>query len=90
MFMVVTYDISDDARRLRVAKELENWGERTQFSVFECELTEAQEATLLERLRAICLEGDALRVYRLCRACVGRCEIVGGKELALDKDFYQV
>lgn len=88
--MVITYDISDDARRLRVANELENWGQRIQFSVFECDLTEAQAATLLAHLRALCGDEDALRIYRLCTACVGRCEVVGGKELALDKDFYQV
>lgn len=71
MFMVVTYDISDDARRLRVAKELENWGERTQFSVFECELTEAQEATLLERLRAICSEGGCTTCLQAMHSLCG-------------------
>ena len=32
MFMVITYDINDDVRRLRVAKELENWGQRAHSS----------------------------------------------------------
>jgi CRISPR-associated protein Cas2 len=90
MFMVITYDISDDARRLRVANELENWGQRSQFSVFECDLKEAQAKILVARLRALCTDKDGLRIYRLCAACVGQCEVVGGKEMALDKDFYQV
>jgi CRISPR-associated protein Cas2 len=90
MFLVIAYDIRDDARRLRVANELENWGQRTQFSVFECDLTEAEAESLLTRLRALRADEDALRIYRLCAACVARCEVMGGKELATDKDFYQV
>jgi CRISPR-associated protein Cas2 len=90
MFLVIAYDIADDGRRARVARELEDWGYRTQFSVFECELDERQQATLIGRLQNLCSEGDALRVYKLCAACVGRCEIIGGKDLALDQDFYQV
>jgi len=90
MFLVIAYDIADDGRRLRIARELENWGYRTQFSVFECELEAGQEAELIKRLRALCVEGDALRVYKLCAACVERCEIIGGKDLATDPDFYQL
>ena len=90
MFLVIAYDIREDGRRLRVSKELERWGERTQFSVFECEINEQQAAKLLENLRAMCGDEDALRVYRLCAACIEKCEIIRGKRLALDEDFYQV
>ena len=50
MFLVVTYDIVDDQRRERVASELANFGERVQYSVFECHLTPAQVQDLQQRL----------------------------------------
>ena len=90
MFLVIAYDIADDARRNRLAKELEGWGERVQFSVFECEVDEKQAAELLKRLRAMCVEGDATRIYRVCANCLESSEIIGGKEFARDQDFYQV
>jgi len=63
-FLVVTYDITDDRRRVKVANILKSFGERVQLSVFECWLT-AEE---LEELRAL-LSGkmdpdlDSIRIY---------------------------
>jgi CRISPR-associated protein Cas2 len=90
MFLVIAYDISDDKRRLRIAKELERWGNRTQFSVFECDLAERDEREMLANLKNICQDNDALRIYRLCAECVKKSEVIGGKELATDQDFYQI
>lgn len=90
MFMVIAYDIRDDARRLSVARELERWGHRTQFSVFECDLDARESEMLLSNLRKLCIDEDALRVYKLCAGCVGLSEVIGGKGLATDADFYQV
>jgi CRISPR-associated protein Cas2 len=42
MYLVVSYDIHDDKRRNRIHKVLKNFGERIQFSVFECDLTKDQ------------------------------------------------
>lgn len=39
---VIAYDIADDRRLARVASEMENFGRRVQYSVFECHLSEAQ------------------------------------------------
>ncbi|MEW6376162.1 MAG: CRISPR-associated endonuclease Cas2, partial [Thermodesulfobacteriota bacterium] len=36
MFYVVSYDIPDDQRRIKIAKILEDFGDRVQYSVFEC------------------------------------------------------
>jgi CRISPR-associated endonuclease Cas2 len=38
MLFLVAYDIPDDGTRTEVANELENWGTRVQYSVFECDL----------------------------------------------------
>ena len=43
---MIAYDISEDRIRYRVAKILENYGTRVQYSVFECKLRE-QEKNLL-------------------------------------------
>ncbi|WFE27975.1 CRISPR-associated endonuclease Cas2 [Solwaraspora sp. WMMD791] len=45
---IVAYDVSDDVRRTRVAKKLESYGDRVQYSVF---VVDARPAKIL-RLRA--------------------------------------
>lgn len=38
---LVCYDIADDRRLAKVAKTMKGFGDRVQFSVFECQLTKA-------------------------------------------------
>lgn len=40
MVYVVSYDIASDRTRRKLAKLLEGYGVRIQYSVFECRLTE--------------------------------------------------
>jgi len=67
---VVSYDIADDARRRRIAEILEGYGQRVQWSVFECSLEDAQLEALRAPLREE-LDGavDSLRCYPLCLWC---------------------
>lgn len=71
MDYLVSYDIAtpdrQGERRLRrVAKVCEAFGQRVQYSVFECSLSEAELEMLLCRLDAIIdPQQDRLRVYRL-------------------------
>lgn len=90
LLYVIAYDIPDDKRRLRVSDELEKWGDRVQFSVFECDLTSRKADELVDTLRTIVEPDDALRIYQLCEACIKRCKVIGGKELSRDAGFYQV
>jgi len=77
-FVVVAYDISDDRRRERVAKILEAYGERVQYSVFECRLDRMQFLRLRHALEEVILpEEDAVSFYFLCEADVRRIERVG-------------
>jgi CRISPR-associated protein Cas2 len=77
--LVVSYDIRDDRRRLRVHKLLEGFGRAVQRSVFECDLTDAEYAWLRQRLERVVEPGvDLVRYYRLCEGCVRRIEGVGG------------
>ncbi len=49
---VVTYDISDDKRRNVVFKTLHGFGDHVQYSVFFCELSDAEFVDLRGRLRS--------------------------------------
>ncbi len=74
MFYLVTYDIpsseSGDRRRARVAKRLESYGLRVQFSVFEIEISPERLPKILAEIELL-LESseDSLRVYPFCGTC---------------------
>jgi CRISPR-associated protein Cas2 len=50
-FFLVSYDISDDRCRTRVAKYLLDFGERLQYSVFCCQLNPRERVRLEEGLK---------------------------------------
>ena len=78
---VVAYDISSDRRRTKVHKILCGFGQWTQFSLFECFLTEKEVLMLRQRLdRQLKPDEDSVRFYPLCAACQDRVETVGGKK----------
>jgi CRISPR-associated protein Cas2 len=75
---VITYDVTDDRRRLKVARALEGHGERVQYSVFECQLTGKQFEALWKELRQLTdAQEDSLRAYRLCPVCAGWVKTAG-------------
>ena len=86
MFVVVSYDVSTTdpkgSRRLnRVAKACKDYGQRVQFSVFECIVDPAQWAVLKQRLiDEIDHEVDSLRFYYLGSNWRRRVEHVGAKK----------
>jgi CRISPR-associated protein Cas2 len=45
MLILVSYDVPDDRRRTRLAHALKDFGERVQYSVFECRLDERAQQT---------------------------------------------
>lgn len=71
MLILVTYDVSTETsagrRRLRrVAKVCQNYGQRVQKSVFECNVDKTTYELLEKQLLdEIDLNQDNLRVYRL-------------------------
>jgi CRISPR-associated protein Cas2 len=86
MFVLVSYDVSTTdpkgSRRLnRVAKACKDYGQRVQFSVFECIVDPAQWAVLKQRLiDEINQEVDSLRFYYLGANWRRRVEHVGAKK----------
>ncbi len=90
MLCVVAYDIVDDGTRTQIAAELENWGRRVQYSVFECDLNERRIKELSRRLGALISARDSIRIYRLCEACRERGVVMGGKPFMKNEPYYQV
>lgn len=69
---LVSYDVRDPKRLRRVAKTLESYGVRLQYSVFRCRLdTEALER-MHWQLAQIMQPNDDLLVIPLCSRCAGR------------------
>lgn len=69
---LVCYDIRDDARLRKVAKLLEGYGERLQYSVFRCRLTSREQERLRWELTKVTAREDAWLIVPLCNACVRR------------------
>ncbi len=84
--MLVSYDVATKdpggSRRLnRVAKACLDYGQRVQYSVFECIVDPAQWAVLKQRLiDEIDEEKDSLRFYYLGANWRHRVEHIGAKE----------
>lgn len=79
MRYVISYDISDDKRRRLVAKIMEGYGYRVQYSVFECDLSKTQLRTLKKGLRPLVnkLEMDSIRFYALPVDALDKVEVLG-------------
>jgi len=81
MLIIVSYDIIEDKKRTKVAKELLNFGKRVQYSVFECDLKpEKIEAMKKRVMNFVDLEKDSLRIYYLCQTCRQQIESYGVKQ----------
>lgn len=82
LFYLITYDIPCDKRRRKVAKLLEGYGQRVQYSVFECVLVDRKYQELKERLkRRIELPEDSVRFYPLSSHTRSNIEAWGGTEI---------
>ncbi|WP_322820536.1 CRISPR-associated endonuclease Cas2 [Chloroflexus sp.] len=91
MFYLISYDISVDQRRLKIAKLLAGYGQRVLESVFECDLEPPAYRQLRQKLNRLIKdeEGDRLRIYRLCASCREQIEIIGdGPPPETSQDIY--
>ena len=91
MFVLVSYDVNtqdaEGRKRLRtIAKICQNWGQRVQYSVFECIVDPAEWTGLRNRLvNTMNQEKDSLRFYYLGANWKRRVEHVGAKP-SLDQE----
>ena len=77
-FYLIAYDIPSDKRRTKVHKVLSGYGHWTQYSIFECYLSDKQYLQLRQRLEQhLDAAQDSVRFYLLCRSCLGKVETIG-------------
>ena len=85
MLVLITYDVntqtSEGRKRLRqVSKACQNYGQRVQNSVFECEIDAGKLLKVKDRLiRLINTETDSLRFYNLGNKGQDKVEHIGAK-----------
>lgn len=83
---IVTYDISDDKRWRRLFKLMHGYGEWLQLLVFQCRLTRARQAELVQRVEAILHHEED----HLLMLDVGPAENVKPRVLSIGKAFAPV
>ncbi len=91
MLYIVSYDVTDTRRRTKLAKTLEDFGDRVQYSVFECILDGNLLNKMVARIKRIVLEkDDSVRVYTLCANCERVIKIIGQGKVTKSEDVYIV
>jgi len=89
MFHLVSYDIPDDRRRTKLAKVLKDFGDRVQYSVFECILDKDLLARMTARINGVIAEEeDSVRIYSLCAGCEKGVTVIGQGEVSQKEDVY--
>ena len=75
---VIAYDITNNRRRTKVHKTLCGFGEWTQYSLFECYLTNKELLILRDKIDDFLNpEEDSVRFYPLCAMCVAKVDTIG-------------
>ena len=88
MMYFISYDIANPKRLVKVAKTLENFGLRVQYSFFECEMEKEQLNNLKRALLDIInLKEDSLRIYPLCEDCLNETATVGKGSIFVTQTF---
>lgn len=79
---LISYDISENKLRTKVAKKLEDYGRRVQYSVFECRLDKKRFKRLYGELAELTAEmdGGSIRIYSLDKAAEESLTIIGDSE----------
>ncbi|MEO0129902.1 MAG: CRISPR-associated endonuclease Cas2 [candidate division WOR-3 bacterium] len=91
MFIVVSYDISDDQRRRRVFNICKDYGTHVQYSVFECNLDSIQLRRMHGRIQSVIdATEDNVRFYILCESCKGKIMVEGSGSVTEEVEVYIV
>ena len=78
-FYFISYDIPSNQRRKKISDLLEGYGQRVQYSVFECVLKQEKYQELRDRLQQkIAREEDSIRFYPISEHTLGKIETWGG------------
>lgn len=87
---VITYDISNSKIRRQVANCLENYGQRVQYSIFECHISRTELARLRAEIVSKIAQDDSVRYYFVCKWCETKIGRQGKGAHTDDPDFFKV
>ena len=88
MMYFVSYDIANQKRLVKIAKTLENYGIRVQFSFFQCEMEKEQFECLKRSLLSIInMKEDSLFFYPICEDCLKNTSSIGKGSIFFPKTF---
>ena len=79
---IVSYDITSNKLRRKIAKELENYGIRVQYSVFECDIDVSRFNEMYKDIIRLMenVEEGSIRFYNLCSKCAGKMRVIGTEQ----------
>lgn len=83
-FYVVAFDISENRRRRKVVKLLQEVGVRVNKSVFECFLSDTRVPRLKAAIEEKIARTDSVLFYNLCRSCLDVADRQGVPPLPVD------
>jgi len=87
MMVVVSYDVTQDESRSRLAKLVLDYGKRVQKSVYECHIDDGELVELQERVAQIIdMSRDSVRYYTICKKCYFAIEMQGLGSITEDDD----
>ena len=78
LFVLIIYDIVDNAKRVKLAKKLQGYGFRVQKSAFEAMITKKKYDKMLSELELYVDEEDSIRVYKIIGK--GQLKVLGKQE----------
>lgn len=90
MKYLITYDIENNKRREKVSDELEAYGYRVNYSVFECELNQTKFKKLKTKLEELInKKTDSLRFYHICENCIPKSfELCNREDIFETKEYF--
>ena len=90
MKYLITYDIENNKRREKVSDELEAYGYRVNYSVFECELNQTKFKKLKTKLEELInKKTDSLRFYHICENCTSKSfELCNREDIFETKEYF--
>lgn len=76
---IISYDITSNKLRHKIAKELENYSVRVQYSVFECNLDKDRYNEVYAKLVRLMdgVEEGSIRCYEICQTCEKKTRVIG-------------
>ena len=78
MLIIVAYDVADNRRLAKIAKIMEDYGTRVQYSVFEIYADGSIMHEIMRRVSSVLDEKeDSVRLYPLCKSCEKKTEVLG-------------